>query len=58
MAFILGILVGAAAVLAVIGLTLVIKYDAYRKGYYDGMQDGKDNMETKIFKWREEDDRK
>jgi len=58
MAFVLGALVGAAAVLIVIGLAFLLKYDAYKKGYFDGTEDSKNVMETKIFMLRDDDDRK
>ena len=59
MAFILGCLVGAAVVLTIVGLTFLIKYDAYHKGYLDGLYDGtRPDQETKIYQWKDEDDGK
>ena len=48
MAFILGILIGAAVVLTIIGLWFLISYDRYKQGFSDGYEVAKN---TQILKW-------
>ena len=57
MAFFIGCLVGAGIVLTVIGLTFLVRFNAYHKGYLDGLNYGRD-VETKIIQWDFEDDGK
>ena len=56
MAFILGLLTGAGSILAIVGLVFVVKYDAYRKGYFDGIEAEKETYRTKIIEWRNKDE--